>query len=120
LEVAIGEIGEHVEIDLVFSKLFLVSAEAETAKPTADIHGRASHGLVGQWFSCGNVSSGAVGAPANEEIEGRFGRSDPLGRPLRNGRLWPDRHLQPKAAFSRFAFVHRADLKGQQRVDCVL
>jgi hypothetical protein len=40
LEVAIGEIGEHVEVDLVFSKLFPVSAKAETAKPPADIHGR--------------------------------------------------------------------------------
>ena len=26
--------------------------------------------------------------------------------------------LQPKTAFSRFAPVHRADLQGQQRVDC--
>ena len=31
----------------------------------------------------------AVGALANEVIEGRFGRSDPFGRPLRNGRSWP-------------------------------
>jgi hypothetical protein len=40
LEVAIGKIGEHVEIDLVFSKLFLVSTEAKTTEPHADIHDR--------------------------------------------------------------------------------
>ena len=40
MEVAIGEIGEHVEIDLVFSKLFLVSTEAKTTEPHADIHDR--------------------------------------------------------------------------------
>jgi hypothetical protein len=57
------------------------------------------------------VSSGAVGAPANEEIVGRFGRSD------QNGRLWPDRRLQPKTAFSRLPPIHWADLKGQHRVD---
>ena len=41
LEVAIGQIGENVETDLVVLKLFLVSAEAETAEPHADIHDRA-------------------------------------------------------------------------------
>ena len=41
LEVAVGEISEHIEIDLVLSKLFLVSTEAETAEPPADIHDRA-------------------------------------------------------------------------------
>jgi hypothetical protein len=47
LEVAIGEIGEHIEIDLVVSEIGLVLAKAETAKPPADIHGRAPHGLMG-------------------------------------------------------------------------
>jgi hypothetical protein len=31
----------------------------------------------------------------------RFGRSDTFGSPLRNGRLWPNRRLQPKTAFLR-------------------
>ena len=31
----------------------------------------------------------AVGALANKVMKGRFGRSDPFGRPLRNGRSWP-------------------------------
>jgi hypothetical protein len=44
LEVAVGKIGEHVDIDLTFSKLFLVSTEAETAEPHADIHDRALAG----------------------------------------------------------------------------
>jgi hypothetical protein len=39
-EVAIGKIGEHVEIDLVFSKFFLVSTEAKTTEPHADVHDR--------------------------------------------------------------------------------
>jgi hypothetical protein len=30
-------------------------------------------------LGCGNVSSGAIGAPVSEEIEGRFGRQDPFG-----------------------------------------
>jgi len=42
LEVAFGKIGEHVEVDPVLSKLFLVSTEAETAEPYADVHDRAS------------------------------------------------------------------------------
>ena len=41
LQVAIGEIGEHVEIDPAFSKAFLVSTEFETTEPHADIHDRA-------------------------------------------------------------------------------
>ena len=41
MEVAIGEVGEHVEINLVFAKLFLVLAEAEATEPYADIHDRA-------------------------------------------------------------------------------
>jgi hypothetical protein len=47
LEVAIGEIGENVEINLVFAKHSVVFPEIETAKPPADVHGHASHGLVG-------------------------------------------------------------------------
>ena len=41
LEVAVGEIGEHVEIDPVLPERLLVSAEPETAEPHADIHDRA-------------------------------------------------------------------------------
>jgi hypothetical protein len=37
--------------------------------------------------------------------------------PLRKGRLWPNRRLQPKTAFLRLSPVHRTDLEGQQRVD---
>jgi hypothetical protein len=40
LEVAIGKIGENVEIDLVFSKPVLVSTEAKTTEPHADVHDR--------------------------------------------------------------------------------
>jgi len=46
-EIAIGEIGEHVHVDRIVAKGGLVAAEAETAKPPADVHGRASHGSVG-------------------------------------------------------------------------
>ena len=46
-EVAVGEIGEHVHVDCVVAKGGLVLTEAESAKPNADIHGRAPHGLVG-------------------------------------------------------------------------
>jgi hypothetical protein len=46
----------------------------------------------------------------------RFGRSDTFGRPLRNGRLWPNRRLQRKTPFLRLSPVHRTDLEGQQRV----
>jgi hypothetical protein len=45
----------------------------------------------------------------------RFGRSDTFGSPLRNGRLWANRRLQPKTAFLRLSPVHRTDLEGQQR-----
>jgi hypothetical protein len=31
--------------------------------------------------------------------------------------LWRNSRLHPKSAFSRFSFVHRADLEGQQWVD---
>ena len=39
--------GQQVRVDLVVPELRLVLAESETAKPPADIHGRASHGLAG-------------------------------------------------------------------------
>ena len=42
-EIALSEIGEHVRVDRVVAKGGLVAAEAETAKPPADVHGRASH-----------------------------------------------------------------------------
>jgi len=38
-------VGENVRVDLIVSEIRLVLAEAETAKPPADIHGRAPHGL---------------------------------------------------------------------------
>ena len=47
LEVAVSEIGEHLHVDRIVAKGGLVLVEAETAKPPADIHGRASHGFVG-------------------------------------------------------------------------
>jgi len=79
-EVAVGEVGEHVRVDLVVSKLLPVLTEAETAQPFADIHSRAPHGLPGYSLYRGAPSSGAVrsiqrrfdlskGQPAN----GRFG-----------------------------------------------
>jgi len=45
-QVAVCEIGKHVRVDLVVPESVFVLAESETAKPTADIHGRASQGLV--------------------------------------------------------------------------
>ena len=45
LEVAVGQVGENVETDLVVLKFFLVSAETETAEPHADIHDRALAGV---------------------------------------------------------------------------
>ena len=47
LEVAVSEIGEHLHVDRIVAKGGLVLVEAETAKPPADIHGRASHGFAG-------------------------------------------------------------------------
>jgi hypothetical protein len=41
LEVAISKIGEHIEIDLALSELFLVSTEVDTTEPHADVHDRA-------------------------------------------------------------------------------
>jgi hypothetical protein len=38
-EVAVGEIGEHIHIDLTVSKLILVLPEAEIAKPHPHVHG---------------------------------------------------------------------------------
>jgi hypothetical protein len=38
---------EDLFVDAVLAKSGLVLVETETAKPTADVHGRASHGLIG-------------------------------------------------------------------------
>ena len=38
LEVAVGEISEHVQIDLVLAKPFLVLTKTEASEPPADIH----------------------------------------------------------------------------------
>ena len=38
LEVAVGEISEHVQIDLVLAKPFLVLTKTEAEEPPADIH----------------------------------------------------------------------------------
>ena len=46
LEVVARQPREHLRVDFIVSKIGLVLAEAETAKPPADIHGRAPHGLV--------------------------------------------------------------------------
>ena len=42
LEVAFGEISEHVKVDLVLAKPFLVLTKTEAAEPPADIHDRRS------------------------------------------------------------------------------
>jgi hypothetical protein len=44
-EIAVSEIGKHVRVDLVVPEPLLIFAESETAKPPADIHGCATHGL---------------------------------------------------------------------------
>jgi hypothetical protein len=69
LQVRVGQVGQDVRVDRVLAEKGEVLAKPQTLQPVAHIHGRASHGLVRQWFSCGKVSSGAVGAPANEEIK---------------------------------------------------
>ena len=43
-QITIRNVREHVRVDRIVAKGGLVAAEAETAKPLADIHGRASHG----------------------------------------------------------------------------
>ena len=47
LEVVNRQPRQHVRVDLVVPELLLVLAEPKTAKPPADIHRRASHGLAG-------------------------------------------------------------------------
>jgi hypothetical protein len=54
--------------------------------------------------------------PASLEATGS-GRTDALADCLRGGRSWRNLRLLPKSAFSSFPPIHRADLKGQQRVD---
>jgi hypothetical protein len=36
---------QQIRVDFIVAKIGFVLAEAETAKPPADIHGRAPHGL---------------------------------------------------------------------------
>ena len=55
LEIAISEIGEHIEIDLVLSELFLVSTEVETTEPHADIHDRGLAPMNGSLIFLVNV-----------------------------------------------------------------
>ena len=43
LEIVRRQLRQHVCIDLVVPKIRLVLAETETAKPPADVHGRAPH-----------------------------------------------------------------------------
>jgi hypothetical protein len=45
LEDVVRQPRQQVRVDLVVSEIRLVLAEPETAKPPADIHGRAPHGL---------------------------------------------------------------------------
>ena len=47
LEVVRGQPRQQVRVDLVVPEIRLVLAEPKTAKPPADIHRRASHGLAG-------------------------------------------------------------------------
>ena len=47
LEVVDRQPRQQVRVDLVVPELLLVLAEPKTAKPPADIHRRASHGLAG-------------------------------------------------------------------------
>jgi hypothetical protein len=56
--------------------------------------------------------------PASLEATGS-GRTDALADCLRDGRSWRNLRLLPKSAFSSFPPIHRADLKGQQRVQAV-
>ena len=45
---AVGrELRQYSRIDLAILEIRLVLFEAETAKPPADVHGRAPHGLAG-------------------------------------------------------------------------
>jgi hypothetical protein len=47
LEVVRRQLRQHVRIDLVVSEIRLVLAEAEAAKPPANVHGRAPPGFAG-------------------------------------------------------------------------
>ena len=47
LEVVNRQPRQQVRVDLVVPELLLVLTEPKTAKPPADIHRRASHGLAG-------------------------------------------------------------------------
>ena len=44
-EVPVGQVSENIGTNLIVLKLFLVSAEAETAEPEADVHDRALTGV---------------------------------------------------------------------------
>jgi hypothetical protein len=62
-EVVCRKLRQHVQIDFVVSKLLLVLTEAETAKPLADIHGRAPYGLGVLSLSRDTLSSARYPAP---------------------------------------------------------
>jgi hypothetical protein len=47
LEAGVRQLRQQVRVDLVVPEIRLVLTETETAKPPADIHGRAPHGLAG-------------------------------------------------------------------------
>jgi hypothetical protein len=47
LEDGVRQPRQQVRVDLVVPEIRFVLAEPETAKPAADIHGRALHGLAG-------------------------------------------------------------------------
>src|SRR5208283_3719977 len=44
-KVAIAKIGEHIQINFIVAKLFLVLTQAATAKPFVDVHSHAPLGL---------------------------------------------------------------------------
>ena len=80
LEVAIGEIGEHVEIDLVVSEIGLVLAKADRVQPLGDVHRRSTHGSTPMMVPGRlRVQVGTVGRPL-------WGRFDPFATPPVNGR----------------------------------
>ena len=72
LEVLGRQVREDRLLDPVIAKRGLVLAKAETAKPPADIHGRAPHGLAGYSSSRRELSSGTVGAQPTEERKDRL------------------------------------------------
>jgi len=75
---------EDLPVDPVLAKSGLVLVETEIAKPAADIHSRAPHGLPGQSLSRADVSSGAAlrGVSMKRTVAGATVASPPYVRNL--------------------------------------